>query len=105
MRPEPKTIAGVSRAGVGQLKPEEVALTVGWGSGGSGKPVMPGTGRVELNSGSPYPRPLREGEGVVPGEIARCVPEPHRPLAKRAATRLGLHHRRLPGHEEVAQLP
>ena len=56
VRPELKTIAVVSRVGGGQLKPEEFALTVGWGSGGSGKPVMPGTGRVEPNlAGIPTP--------------------------------------------------
>ncbi len=61
-----KTIAVVSRVGGGALKPAEFALTAGWGSGGSGKPVMPGVGRVELNSGSPHPNPLPEGEGTDP---------------------------------------
>lgn len=50
VRPELKTIAVVSRLGGGALRPEEFALTAGWGSGGSGKPVMPGTGRVEPNA-------------------------------------------------------
>ena len=50
MRADLKTIAVVSRVGGGALKPEEFALTAGWGSGGSGKPVMPGTGRVEMNA-------------------------------------------------------
>ena len=42
----------VSRVGGGALTPAEFALTAGWGSGGNGKPVMPGVERVELNSGS-----------------------------------------------------
>jgi Type ISP C-terminal specificity domain/N-6 DNA Methylase len=50
VRAELQSIAKVSRVGGGQLKTEELALTAGWGSGGSGKPVMPGTGRVELNA-------------------------------------------------------
>ena len=75
LRADLKTIAVVSRVGGGALKPEEFALTAGWGSGGSGKPVMPGVGRVELNSGSdqsksgsPHPSPPPEGEGVKPGK-------------------------------------
>ena len=56
VRPELKTIAVVSRVGGGALTPKEFALTAGWGSGGSGKPVMPGTGRVEPNpAGHPMP--------------------------------------------------
>ena len=56
VRPELKTVAVVSRVGGGQLKPEEFALTAGWGSGGNGKPVMPGVGRVEPNpAGNPTP--------------------------------------------------
>ena len=66
LRPELKTIAVVSRVGGGALKVDEFALTAGWGSGGSGKPVMPGVGRVELNSGSPHPNPLPGGEGINP---------------------------------------
>ena len=42
--------------GGGALKAEEFALTAGWGSGGNGKPVMPGVGRVEHNTaGLPAP--------------------------------------------------
>ena len=67
LRPEIKTIAVVSRVGGGALKPEEFALTAGWGSGGNGKPVMPGVGKVERHAGSgPHPNPLPEGEGVIP---------------------------------------
>ena len=56
VRADLKTIAVVSRVGGGALKPEEFALTAGWGSGGNGKPVMPGVGRVEHNpAGSPTP--------------------------------------------------
>ena len=51
VRPELQTIAKVSRVGGGALKPEEFALTAGWGSGGNGKPVMPGVGRIELSAG------------------------------------------------------
>ena len=69
VRPEFKTIAVVSRVGGGQLKPEEFALTAGWGSGGNGKPVMPGVGRVEFNSGSPHPSPLPEVEGMSAGKV------------------------------------
>ena len=71
LRAELKIIAVVSRVGGGALTPEEFALTAGWGSGGNGKPVMPGVGRVELYSGSlgsPHPRPLPVGEGVEAGE-------------------------------------
>ena len=81
VRPELKTIAVVSRVGGGALRPDEFALTAGWGSGGSGKPVMPGVGRVErfvvgagmgagmgagIDSGSPHPCPLPRGEGASP---------------------------------------
>ena len=52
MRPQLKTIAVVSRVG----------------SESNGKPVMPGTGRIEPNAGNPHPLPLPEGEGVVPGK-------------------------------------
>ena len=56
LRPELKTIAVVCRVGGGALKPQEFALTAGWGSGGNGKPVMPGVGRVERNAaGVPTP--------------------------------------------------
>ena len=76
LRPELKTIAVVSRVGGGALKPEEFALTAGWGSGGHGKPVMPGVGRVErfvvgsgMDAGSPHPSPL-------PGEREKSLPSP-----------------------------
>ena len=70
LRPEIKSIAVVSRVGGGALKPEEFALTAGWGSGGNGKPVMPGVGRIERNAaeGHPHPNPLPEGEGVKPAQ-------------------------------------
>ena len=56
VRPELKIIAVVSRVGGGALTPAEFALTAGWGSGGNGKPVMPGVGRVEPNlAGIPTP--------------------------------------------------
>ena len=73
LRPELKTIAVVSRVGGGALKPDEFALTAGWGSGGNSKPVMPGVGRVErvvvgsgMGTGSPHPCPLPGGEGESP---------------------------------------
>lgn len=39
-------IGVISRDGGGALKANELDITVGWGHGGGGKPVMPGQGRV-----------------------------------------------------------
>ncbi len=39
-------IGVISRDGGGALKASELDITVGWGHGGGGKPVMPGQGRV-----------------------------------------------------------
>lgn len=50
IRGELRTIAIVSRVGGGALKPEEFALTAGWGSGGQGSITMPGKGRAEPRS-------------------------------------------------------
>jgi hypothetical protein len=36
----------VTRAGGGTLAAGDLAMTVGWGHGGSGRPVMPGQGRL-----------------------------------------------------------
>ena len=47
IRDELKSIAVVSRAGGGTLKPDEFALTAGWGSGGQGSITMPGKGKTE----------------------------------------------------------
>lgn len=47
---ELKTIAVVSRIGGGALKPEEFALTAGWGSGGQGGITMPGKGKIEARA-------------------------------------------------------
>ena len=47
IRDELKSIAVVSRVGGGALKPDEFALTAGWGSGGQGKITMPGKGKTE----------------------------------------------------------
>ena len=47
IRDELKSIAVVSRVGGGALKPEEFALTAGWGSGGQGSITMPGKGKME----------------------------------------------------------
>ncbi|MCH8294150.1 DNA methyltransferase, partial [Candidatus Poribacteria bacterium] len=49
IQPELKQVSVISRVGGGRLNPDvgELALTVGWGHGGSGKPTMPGKGKVE----------------------------------------------------------
>lgn len=47
VRNELKTIAVVGRAGGGALKPEEFALTAGWGSLDKKGVTMPGTGKTE----------------------------------------------------------
>ncbi|HSO45617.1 MAG TPA: type ISP restriction/modification enzyme, partial [Rhodoferax sp.] len=53
LRTELKTIAIVSRVGGGALKPEEFALTAGWGSGGQGGITMPGKGKLEARVAAP----------------------------------------------------
>lgn len=40
----------VTRAGGGSLAPGELVVTAGWGHGGSGRPVMPGQGRLTERS-------------------------------------------------------
>ncbi len=45
-RAELRVIASVTREGGGQLKPEDLALTAGWGHRGQNDVVMPGRGRV-----------------------------------------------------------
>ena len=47
IRDELKTIADISRVGGGTLKPDEFAVTAGWGSGGQGSITMPGKGKME----------------------------------------------------------
>jgi hypothetical protein len=44
------SVAVVSRVGGGSLRPEEFALTAGWGSGGQGGLTMPGRGRTEARA-------------------------------------------------------
>lgn len=39
-------IGNIAKLGGGPLLPAELNITVGWGHGGSGSPVMPGVGRV-----------------------------------------------------------
>jgi len=53
VRDELKSIAVVSRIGGGALKPEEFALTAGWGSGGQGGITMPGKGKAEARAAEP----------------------------------------------------
>lgn len=53
IRAELKTIAIVSRVSGGALKPEEFALTAGWGSGGQGGITMPGKGKLEARVAAP----------------------------------------------------
>ena len=53
IRPELRSVAVVSRVGGGALKPEEFALTAGWGSGGQGRITMPGKGKTESRAATP----------------------------------------------------
>jgi Type ISP C-terminal specificity domain/N-6 DNA Methylase len=53
IRAELKSIAVVSRVGGGALRPEEFALTAGWGSGGQGAITMPGKGKLEARVAAP----------------------------------------------------
>lgn len=50
VRPELRVIGVVSKEGGGQLKPEDLALTAGWGHGGHLGIVMPGQGRVAIRA-------------------------------------------------------
>lgn len=50
LEPPFKAMGVVSRVGGGAVKPEELAVTAGWGHGGGGRPVMPGRGSVEERS-------------------------------------------------------
>lgn len=46
IRPELRVIAPITREGGGQLQPEDLALTAGWGHRGQNDVVMPGKGKV-----------------------------------------------------------
>lgn len=41
-------VGKLTRVGGGALSPQELAVTEGWGRGGHGAPVMPGSGRLSL---------------------------------------------------------
>jgi len=56
IRPELKPIAVISREGGGALKPEELAVTVGWGHAGKGGVTMPGKGKLVIRDYTPEER-------------------------------------------------
>jgi len=56
VRPELKSIAVATRAGGGNLKESDLALTAGWGHAGKGGVTMPGRGKVIERDHSPSER-------------------------------------------------
>ncbi|HUW26276.1 MAG TPA: type ISP restriction/modification enzyme [Gallionella sp.] len=107
IRDELKAIAVISRIGGGALLSQEFALTAGWGHGGKNGVTMPGRGKVETRlleasetALSPSPSPASGRGGANVGYLS----QQHCLLEKYSACRLGLHHRRLSGHQKMAVL-
>lgn len=116
IRPELKLLGAVSRVGGGSLSADDLALTAGWGHLGKGGVTMPGKGRtVERDYTQDEADAIRQGAqalGLSADDAFRHIGTStcdaylnDRVLAKRAGQGLGLHDGRLPGHQEVAQLP
>ncbi len=76
-----------------------LSLTAGWGHSGKAGATMPGRGKLQSRENIDFSPELL---GRVTHDVLSQRP---RLLAKRAGKGLGLHHRRLSGHQEVAELP
>ena len=91
IRDDLKSIAVFQRVDGKPAKPEagDLDLTAGWGHAGKGGVTMPGKGKL-----------IRRDDGA-----CDIFPQRYRMLAERTRDGVGLHHRRLPGHQEVAIVP
>lgn len=56
IRPDLRAVASVAREGGGQLQPEDLGLTAGWGHRGQNEVVMPGKGKVVERDYTPEER-------------------------------------------------
>jgi len=73
VRPELRAIANVSRVGGGQLGPEELEVTAGWGHAGQGGVTMPGRGRLAERAYTPEERQAVGETAALLGEGAYDV--------------------------------
>ena len=100
IRAELKTIAVISRVGGGALTPAEFSLTARLGQRRPGQHHHAGQRKNRVSRYSGRRTTCRLGQRA----HARRVPERHGLLEKRGPAGVGLHHRRLPGDEKVAEL-
>lgn len=72
VRPELRGLGQLTTIDGSQITGDDLALTVGWGSGGSGRPVMPGRGRTVPRpyTGAERERLARWGDPLGTGESA-----------------------------------
>jgi hypothetical protein len=100
-----QAIAVPTKRGGGAMTEADRTLTAGWGHAGKGGAVMPGRGRIVTRDYAPEEAGQPGTRLAARRQHQRCVSQCRRLLAKRPRNGLELHHRRLPGDEEVAILP
>ncbi len=114
-----KTIGSITKVGGGQIDAggSDLAVTAGWGHFGQRGPGNAGHGqggRTPVRSGRSQVHRRRSdgtghiGKGSAPAvgrDDLRRVSERGGLLAQHPVERVGVHHRRLSGHQEMAELP
>ena len=107
------------RSAAARLNPNagELAVTAGWGHAGKDGATMPGKGRIVQREYDKAERAAIAETAAACGlsvdqamttlgpDHLRCVSQRLGLLEEHPGQRLGIHHRRLSGHQEVAELP
>ena len=119
MSPLFKTIGLITKIGGGQLDPDggDLAVTAGWGHKGKEGVTMPAKGKLAERHYDEAEAKAIDAEAAARGMSAedvrrllgertlRRVPERRGLLAQHSLERVGVLHRRLSGHQEMAELP